>query len=185
MNTNKTITIDIDGVLNNYPFCWLDYIELHEQKKFGTIDEAKLQLGTELYSQIKEQYRTSGFKSGIAINPMAPAFTKLLKEKGYTVIIATSRPFHSYPNLEKLTFDWLKSNNITFDALEKKSDHLLLKYPSIKLHIDDELDHARFFLEKEINVFIIPRADIDYKGFEKYKTLKFINELNEILNYID
>lgn len=184
MKDRKTITIDIDGVLNNYPFCWLNFIELHERKKFQTIQDAKTQLGLEHYSVIKEKYRTSGFKSKLPINPVAPSFTKKLKEKGYYIIIATSRPFHLYPHLEKLTSDWLIANQITFDTLERKSEKLLTKYPAISIHIDDELDHTFFFLEKGIDVYIIRRKDLNYDGFEQHKSLKFVNDLNDILKLI-
>lgn len=181
----KIVTLDIDGVLNNYPFCWLDYIESHENKKFTSIEEAKGVLGQETYSKIKENYRTSGYKKTLPVNPVAADFTSLLKQKGYTIIVSTSRPFHLYPNLEKITYDWLKNSQIAFDHLEKKSEHLLIKYPNISFHVDDELDHTLFFLEKNINVFILRRNDINYQGYEKYKSLRFVNNLNDVLAYID
>ena len=181
----KVITLDIDGVLNNYPFCWLDYIELQQNKKFNSLTEAKEGLGQEVYSQIKESYRTSGYKGTLPVNPIAADFTKLLKQKGYKIIVSTSRPFHLYPNLEKLTFDWLKYSQITFDCLEKKSEQLLIKYPDILFHVDDELDHTIFFLEKNINVFILRRKDINYEGYEKYKSLRFVESLNDVLAYVD
>lgn len=180
----KTITIDIDGVLNSYPLCWLDYIESQTSQRFNSIDEAKKILGHDFYSKIKDKYRTSGYKSKLPINPLAPDFTKLLKHKGYNIIIITSRPFDLYPNLKKLTFDWLKANNIVFDRLEKKAELLNLGY-SPTYHIDDELEHVYDFLEKDITVFLIKRKDINYEGYENYKSLKFIKNLNEILEYID
>ncbi|MES2590596.1 MAG: hypothetical protein V4608_01840 [Bacteroidota bacterium] len=180
----KTITIDIDGVLNNYPACWLDYIELQKNQKFNSIEEAKKTLGTDVYSEIKDSYRTSGYKSKLPVNPTAPNFTRLLKEKGYNIVVATSRPFHLYPGLEKLTFDWLKANNIIFDKLERKNALLMTSY-TLNCHIDDELDHVHQFLKEKINVFIIKRDDIKYEGYEDYESLRFVSNLNEVLGYIE
>jgi hypothetical protein len=181
----KAVTLDIDGVLNNYPFCWLEYIRLQRNEKFDTIDEAKKKLGQETYSQIKENYRTSGYKSTLPVNPFAAEFTKSLKQKGYEIIVSTSRPFHLYPGLEKLTLDWLKANQITFDRLEKKSERLLTDYSNIQFHVDDELDHTIFFLENDIDVFIVKRDDIKYEDYEKYKSLRFVDTLNDVLAFID
>lgn len=179
----KTVTLDIDGVLNNYPTCWLDYIELEQKKRFLTIADAKKELGQDVYSEIKEKYRTSGYKSMLPVNPIAPAFTKLLKEKGYKIIIATSRPFDSYEGLRKLTFDWLVNNEITFDFLEKKNETLLSNYGPL-FHVDDELDHVHFFLEKKVKVFIVKRADVYYEDFEKYETLVFVDSLADVIDHI-
>lgn len=179
----KTVTLDIDGVLNNYPSCWLDYIELQQKKRFVTIADAKKELGQDVYSDIKEKYRTSGYKSMLPVNPLAPAFTKFLKEKGYKIIIATSRPFDSYEGLRKLTLEWLTNNGIIFDFLEKKNETLLSNYNPL-FHVDDELEHVHFFLEKKVKVFIVKRADVDYKDFEKYETLVFVNSLTDVLDHI-
>jgi hypothetical protein len=180
----KFVILDIDGVLNNYPHCWLQYIELHNNQKFNTIEEAKKKLGEAEYKKIKHLYRTSGYKRDIPVNPEAPAFIKKLKQKGYKIIIATSRPFHLYPDLKNLTREWLQKNDILFDALEIKSEQLLTTYPGVEFHVDDELAHSHFFLEKNINVYLIKRHDIDYKDHEQHQSLKFVNTLNDILMHI-
>lgn len=176
----KTISIDIDGVLNNYPTCWLDYIELQQNEKFTSIEDAKIKLGERVYSDIKEKYRTSGHKGKIPVNPIASEFTKLLKKTGYKIIIATSRPFDLYPGLETLTLNWLKSNNIEFDFLERKKN-LLLKNYNLLCHVDDELEHVYPLLKENIGVFIIQRADINYEGYENYPTLQLVNNLSDVL----
>ncbi|HEY0031084.1 MAG TPA: hypothetical protein VGC65_10020 [Bacteroidia bacterium] len=181
----KTATIDIDGVLNNYPACWLDYISMHKKEVYATLAEAKMKLDPEEYKSIKHSYRTSGYKGTIPINSHAIAFTKSLKDMGYTIVIATSRPFHLYPGLKDLTYKWLKEGGIVFDHLEKKSPELLEKYPQIKFHIDDELDHTHFLLNAAIDVFIIRNKDVDYGNHLQYKSLKFVDSLGDVLTLIE
>lgn len=181
----KTVTLDIDGVLNDYPDCWLEYISLQKNKRYQTIEEAKADLGPDTYAEIKNSYRSSGYKSKLQVKAFASDFTKVLKDKGYRIIVATSRPFHSYPELEKLTFDWLVNNNILFDSLQRKNDQLLVNYPQVAFHVDDELDHVIFYLEKNVNVFIVKRKDIQYADYEKYSSLRFVDQLKDILAYID
>ncbi len=86
--------------------------------------------------------------------------------------------------LESLTEEWLRLNQIQFDYLESKNEALLEKHPSIQFHVDDELDHALFFLRKNIDVYIVKRSDIDYGNVEMFPTLKFVADLNEVLYHI-
>ncbi len=178
------MTLDIDGVLNNYPKCWLDFIELKTGKAFNSLKEAKEHLGEKDYRLIKFDYRTSGYKKELPVNPLAKEFTQNLKSNGYTIVVSTSRPFKDFPKLESLTEEWLRLNQIQFDYLESKNEALLEKHPSIQFHVDDELDHALFFLRKNIDVYIVKRSDIDYGNVEMFPTLKFVADLNEVLYHI-
>lgn len=179
----KTVTIDIDGLLNNYPKCWLDFIYSECHEKFATIAEAKTKLGEE-YKLVKDKYRTSGYKSTLPVNPQAVTLINNLKSKGYKIIVATSRPFDKYPNLRDITFNWLKSNNFEFDVLESKNQTLIDKYNPV-FHIDDELAHVMFYLENSIKVYLLKRADLTYNNCEKFETLKVITSLDEVLVNID
>ena len=181
----KYCSIDIDGVLNNYPQCWLDYIEEIEHKKFATIAEARNQLGNDRYGEIKHRYRTEGRKTQLPINEAAKQLLKQLKENGFTIIISTSRPFNKYTHLEQLTFDWLKNNGFHFDFLRSKTPDLIREFYPILFHLDDEIEHASFYLQNNIHVFLIERVDLPLpENHLLIQHLTVINNVSEVFQYL-
>jgi hypothetical protein len=128
-------SFDIDGVLNNYPAVWLNYIFQETNKRYDSKEEARSLLGED-YWAIKEKYRMSDYKYQVPVNPDAQYLTSALKNRGDRIIIATSRPFSRYPFMQDKTRAWLESNSILFDSLIQKDD---LFREDFDIHIDDEL----------------------------------------------
>ena len=131
----KVWSFDIDGVLNDYPDVWLDFIFQETNERYRSKEEARQILG-ETYWVIKEKYRTSDYKYQVPIKPDAKYLISALKELGDKIIMATTRPFGRYPFIKKRTEEWLESNNIFFDLLISKED---LYKEDFDIHIDDEL----------------------------------------------
>ncbi|MEY2829561.1 MAG: 5 nucleotidase, deoxy (Pyrimidine), cytosolic type protein [Bacteroidota bacterium] len=179
----KFISVDIDGILNNYPICWLEFIKIQTAKSFTSTIEAKLNLGDDVYKEIKHLYRTSGYKSKLPVQPFAALATKIIESKGYSIVITTSRPFDKYDGLEELTKQWLINNSITFHHLHKKQADLLDKFPSIIAHIDDEFDHTLIFLEKNITVFLT--SDLSVVQNSKFNQSPLIKQVNNILQFAE
>ena len=116
----KICCLDIDGVLMScYPKCWVDFINAHTGKKFKNLNEAKLSVAYDCYRELKKEYRTSGIKEMLPVNPQASNLTKALKDLGYTIIIMTARPAHKYPTLYTQTINWLKKNGYTDETKEQ------------------------------------------------------------------
>jgi hypothetical protein len=180
----RVVTIDIDGILNNYPDCWLDYIAQETGQRFSSMKEAKSVLPEDEYKKIKSRYRTSGYKRTLPVNPGAVEVTRKLREKGFRIIVATSRPFADYPGLQELTRGWLEDNNISFDDLEKKGPAILDKYPQLEFHIDDELDHCEFLLARNIPVYIVKRRDLSYQPQDHHRTLTFLDRIEDVMSKI-
>jgi len=136
-NDSQLITwsFDIDGVLNDYPKVWLDFIFQETNRRFDKKDEARACLGED-YWIIKEKYRLSDFKYQVPVNPDAQYLISALKNRGDRIIIATTRPFNRYPFMKNRTRAWLKTNRILFDSLISKKD---LDKVNFDIHIDDEL----------------------------------------------
>jgi len=171
---NEIISIDIDGVLNYYPQCWLDYINKICGISFTDKNEAKKELGIERYKQIKNNYRKSSYKENLEVNKEAVSFLKKIKSRGVKIIISTSRPIYNkakFPGLEKLTINWLNKNNIPYDTLIYKDEEaeFIVKVPNLLFHIDDQLIYANAIAKKGVRVFLynsnennFPLKNLDY-----------------------
>ena len=89
----KIVYIDIDGVLNYYPQCWLDYLNEQIDAKFSSIAEAKDTLlkaqHLTVYDQIKAEYRESSYKH--SDNPPQVVQRDVIsKRPGFTMTIVLS-----------------------------------------------------------------------------------------------
>jgi len=180
----KICCLDIDGVLMScYPKCWVDFINAHTGKKFKNLNEAKLSVAYDCYRELKKEYRTSGIKEMLPVNPQASNLTKALKDLGYTIIIMTARPAHKYPTLYTQTINWLKKNDIVYDSVffEEKDKHsrILTKIPHVKFMVEDNSYIANQISKWGYKVYLINNQ---YNaGLPVGKNVVRINELNEIL----
>lgn len=133
---NKIWSFDIDGVLNDYPKIWLDYIFNMEGLQFNSTEFAKKALGPK-YKIYKNEYRLSNYKYNVPVYSGAIKLIESLKQNGNIIYISTSRPFDLYPKMYEQTFNWLKNNNIKFDKLISKN--LLGINFNFDVHIDNEI----------------------------------------------
>lgn len=115
----KIVSFDIDGVLNNYPKCFVDYVNL-KKKKFKSINVLKKKIGLKNYKIIKDKYRRSNYKYNLEINPKLISIVNKISKK-YNLLISSSRPFNKYKKMYRRTHLWLKKNNINnFNLVHKK-----------------------------------------------------------------
>ena len=131
----KIWSIDIDGIFNDYPNVWLNFIFNETNQQYSTKEEAREILG-ENYWSLKEKYRYSDYKYQVPIQPDAKYLISRLKKRGDKIIISTTRPFDRYSFMKNRTERWLESNDILFDSLINKDD---LYKEDFDVHIDDEL----------------------------------------------
>ena len=119
----KIISFDIDGILNNYPKCFVEYVNFLKKKKFKSIETLKKDLGKKNYQIIKDRYRRSNYKYNLKIENKLVNIINLISKK-YQVIIISSRPFHKYKRMYRRTFLWIKKNNIkSFKLFYKKKKY--------------------------------------------------------------
>lgn len=155
----KKVSIDIDGIFNDYPVCWLNYIKLTRGISYSSKEVARKELGEKVYSEIKDSYRTSEYKANLPVSEEARHFCRSLYERNYEIIIATSRPINNskYPHLFELTRRWLEKNDIPFDDLRYKARSEEFIAPLKKdlfFHIEDELEYAEFFASHGVKTFL-------------------------------
>lgn len=156
----NTISFDIDGVLNNYPKCWLDYLFLATGSKFKTVSDAKSTLKSE-YAYFKDKYRNSIYKENLVFNDDALELNADLVKRGCHIIVSTSRPItdERYPDLFGLTERWLIKNGFSFQKLLSKYE--VLNRPdllsTINYHIDDEKKFCMLFEERGVKSYLLNR----------------------------
>ena len=185
MDVTKKISCDIDGILTSYPKCWLEYLELQSGIKYPTIEEAKRK--EPKYKAIKAAYRRSSFKADLSANPQGVELLIKIRELGYMILMATSRPLHDpdYPELKQLTERWLTKNDIPFNDLVYKNetvDFVDVCGP-INYHIEDELKYAEVMRKKNITTFVY-NPYLDHEIVTTEHKIIIVPSLLLILNYI-
>ncbi len=179
---NKNISFDIDGILNNYPKCFLDYCSIFHGIKVESLMELKNSLRTDFdYSHLKKCYRESDYKYNLPIDiNIANAIRKLsLKNNVY---ILTSRPFNDYPEMFKRTSDWLKNNNIEYKELLSKNIYNL-NDKNIELHVDDDIGHIASLINNTVTKFVLIKEGVNLGGSES--RIIFCPEKHLILDFIE
>lgn len=181
----RWISCDIDGILNNYPECWLDYLADRCGVRYPNVHEAKN--SETFYKEYKNDYRRSEFKANLPVDPTGAALVHGLAERGYSIIMATSRPLThpSYPALYDLTRNWLLKNDIPFDTLlfKNSSADFLDLYPDVELHIEDELKYAQAVAGRGIPVYLY--AKHLKPGERVIEGITLVDNLFDILEYVD
>jgi hypothetical protein len=160
MLNKKIVSFDIDGVLNNYPVCWLLYLNQQCNIEFSNIDDAKNVLNNDLYESIKKKYRLMGENSEFTlVNHDMIQVVNSFYNAGFQVIISTSRPINSpnFPQLFGLTHQWLVDQGLNFSELIYK-DEVLTNHrqliSKIKFHVDDEIKYVRVFRSFGVSAYL-------------------------------
>lgn len=138
----RIITCDIDGVLTDYPACWLKFLQDECGTLYSSTDEAKE--NEPKYSYYKDLYRESDYKATLPIIEHNKLALNKLSEK-FDIVFATSRPINDekYPSLKANTYNWLKNTGIEFkDLVFKDENAKYLENLDVVFHIDDELKYA-------------------------------------------
>lgn len=151
----KVITCDIDGILTDYPNCWLDFLYERCGIRYGTTQEAKIR--EKDYSFYKDQYRESEYKANLPIDVRNKNALNRLAKK-YDIVITTSRPIYEkkYPHLLQNTKKWLDNNGIEYKDLRyKDNEGKFLDGLNVEFHIDDEIDFANLVAKRGGTVYLV------------------------------
>lgn len=174
---------DIDGVLNNYPQSWLDFVYEQTGKVFLDLNELKSTLSYKEYKDLKYKYRESGYKGLLPASEHAAYTTQYLQNIGYHIVILTSRPFDKHPNLFRQTVDWLEYHEIAYDNLianENKYVEVLSRYSNLKFFVDDHRYYANMIAKWGYKVFLL---DNPYNQGQIEDSVERIQNLKEVIHY--
>ncbi|MDE2292096.1 MAG: hypothetical protein KGL53_08430 [Elusimicrobia bacterium] len=162
--TRRPVTTDLDGVLNHYPQCWVDYINLESRSEFATKAEALQALGKTRYADLKDRYRRSSFKATLPPRKEAVELLRQLDAAGHRIVVTTTRPFLRYPGLFEMTAAWLRNNGIPHASLERKEPKVFDRLSGLLFHIEDDPEDALAIASLGHKVFLVadaplPKAD--------------------------
>ncbi len=155
-------SFDIDGTLTNYPQHWLTFIEINLGKNFKSIDEAKKELGIQVYSEIKHKYRLSEYKFQEPIRKNLIDLSEEIYKGKNLIYVHSSRPFSQYPQMMSSTYEWLKASGFRFEKIDSKNLPNFVKY-GIEYHVENELEHCNSLLEANFlkGIFLIDESTND------------------------
>lgn len=185
MVKRKKISCDIDGILNTYPQCWLDYLAEKCGVRYQSVPEAKTRESK--YRMFKDEYRNSDYKAHLPMIQHNRDVINRMACSGHDIVMVTSRPIleSSYPNLFKNTKQWLEDNGVNFCNFDYKDKNakFLDKYEGVDFHIDDDPAYAGKVAEKGYKVFLLRNDNWDFSQMSGSGNIIIINDLNEIFSY--
>jgi len=189
LTNEKVVSIDIDDTIcDSTPF-WIEFVNDKLGTDFDNLGTLKATLPYNEYKKIKKEFRTSGIKLDIPMIEGASDLTRKLKELGYKIIIITARPANEYPELTKITNQWLRDNDIKYDGIifdKHKSIKVLEQVPNLEFSVNDHYTEALLLAKWGYTTFLVDnkynRRDHDnpYTG----KIIR-VKELTEIIKYIE
>jgi dimeric dUTPase (all-alpha-NTP-PPase superfamily) len=137
--SDKVCAFDIDGVLTDYPRCWVEYCckRLGNDYLSGCTSPYKAKERLHRYenpvtlSKMRHEYRSSGLKA--AQQPTQDNIAHIfecLRKLDYKIVLISARPFEKYPRIFLDTLRWLQSNNLEADAIlfDKNKHVTITKY---------------------------------------------------------
>lgn len=172
--------IDIDGVLNDYPICFYNWVE----RKDGPDMVKKIIHDRVAYEILKDEYRSSGIKRMLPVNDSSRKALKVLKNKKIPIILLTDRPYLKIKRISYDTMAWLDSNNIPYDYLfwshDQSKTHIAKKVKSVSFVVDDKIKTCEQFHELGIRVYLFD-PNLLHKD-KKFPFLRIVNmqEIPEI-----
>lgn len=173
--------LDVDGVLNSYPQCWIDYINMKLNAEIRTLDEAKNILSYKTYRDLKREYRESEYKRNLEMRKGGDAFIHFLKRNRYKIVILTSRPFEEHPGLIDGTIKWLNKNHILFDEIlfeRNKPATVITKYPDLSFGVEDSRYHANLLGRWGYKIFLM---DNNHNNGETVENVTRVFTFDEII----
>ena len=141
----KIVAIDIDGILSDYPDCFVKFANKKLSKKYANLFELKKEESNTVIDELKHEYRSCGVKAHLPVNFAAPRLTKILKDAGYTIVLTSARPYKIYNRIFSDTLIWLKKNKIFYDYIvwdAEKHIQVIRNYPKMEFMIEDEAKYA-------------------------------------------
>jgi len=182
LRNEEVIVFDIDGVINTYPECTLQWMNKKYNLNYSTIEDLKSSIGVEKYEEYKEEYRISGDKRFQPVNQDTVDTILRFKSLGYKIVLYTVRPVNKYKRIYHDTLYWLNNSGIKFDAIYwsdySKEDFYKLGL-KIKFVVDDTLANVKLFAKEGYQVYLLDKyynRDVD----DSLYSYKRINKVSDI-----
>jgi hypothetical protein len=195
-NSKYAFIIDIDGVLADIGLAYRTWFgDKVQGGKFKTYDDFRMwrSANIDLYKELKEEYRLSGYKM---IMPAVDNARDLLQEchKRGIVSLLTNRPVRAYPILYMYTIEWLFNRGMSqwvdmlhftalgekkyfFDRFEGKEVYFIEDNVYNLINTAERPNVCNIFVKNETN------AHTDYSFYEPDEC-KPVDNLLEAITFI-
>jgi len=155
---SPVVAVDIDGVLNDYPGCFLRWVSPPAEEPFETLAALREKVGPKRYREIKDEYRKSGAKREQGVRPGAREMLNGLRAAGYSVVLLSKRPYWRFYRIYADTLEWLERNGLRCDAVlfhREKHRKILEDFPNLIAMVEDDPAVAREILSIGVEVFLV------------------------------
>lgn len=133
------VALDIDGTLGDYHVHFLRFAEAWLGRPMPSPSQTNpaLRLHTfmgvslRVYRECKLAYRQGGLKRSMPVYEGAAELTRDIRKLGAEVWLCTTRPYLRLDNIDPDTREWLRRNNIRYDAILYGDD----KYKELKRQV--------------------------------------------------
>lgn len=183
-NYTKICALDIDGILYPWPEAFVDFCNANFAEFDGIATFKEIETNPNIRNKLKNEYRLSGIKATAGVIEGASEFTNLLKEKGYTIILLTSRPYQKYQRIYADTLEWLNKHDIKFDAIiweDQKEDYLAKNLPYVEFVIEDDAENIAKLVSYGFKVW---GKMTPYNSSTRINGVRWFNNLDELKDYI-
>jgi len=179
----KIILFDIDGVIADYPNCFIEFINKKLSTNYKTLFDIKNNYDKKTRIDFKDEYRNSGIKKNIPVIKDTVEFINNIDRNKYYIVILTARPYSKYFRIYADTLEWLKNIDIYYDMIlwdEKKDRRILENFDinQIEFMVEDNLYYANKVSELNIKVYILNN---EYNIGNCLKNVYRVNSTKEII----
>lgn len=186
--SENVVAVDLDGVLNDYPACFVEWVNKEWQHAidwtgpFVTYAELRMKMDPRAFDHVKDEYRRSGAKRVQGVRDGAREMMDSLREH-HKVVVISSRPYERFSRIFADTLDWADKRNIEFDALlfhKEKHRKILKDFPRLIAMIEDDPVIAAEVARTGVTVILVENEmniGVEVHGVKRVKTLKEATDL--------
>lgn len=163
-----SVIVDLDMVLADYVTEFVRFL-VHTRRCDDRQAESFLQNRTWIaaehlnlthtqYADVRHAFRVDGGFSRLPVMPGARGFLEWCVERGWQIILLTSRPIHDYPNVYSDTVLWLDTHHLPYDRIWWSRDkaYLCLErgvIDKIQFAVDDERQFVEQFARRNVRTY--------------------------------
>lgn len=119
------VALDIDGTLGDYHAHFLKFAEQWLGRPMPDSNQTNpalrlhtfMNVSLRAYRECKLAYRQGGLKRSMPVYEGASELTRNIRKLGAEVWLCTTRPYLRLDNIDPDTREWLRRNNIKYDAI--------------------------------------------------------------------
>ena len=178
------VCVDIDGVLCDSHGTWIKFLCTEGiLTQPDNIDYYSLDFSDYLpdekrgfYSSLKSRYRESGIKKEAILYPSAQDCLRQLSQK-YQVVLVSARPIEKHRRIYADTIEWLKKNDLYYDAIMFESDKrkwVLDNLNKVAFCVEDDPSQAQRLANVGLKVFLLDKPynqDLNHSNIQRIQNL--------------